>query len=131
MTSLIDSLLNSTRIIDGELYFHPTRFDMRALLHEVCHSIGRSRQDRRFWEDLSAQHLADGRNPKLLFQVLSNLLSKRRKNIRPAEDLSILRPRPMRSGYHSVQDHGMGIPEADVERLFSRYYRGKQCFPAL
>jgi len=47
MTSLIDSLLGSTQIIDGELYFHPTSFDMHALLHEVCHLHRESHRDLR------------------------------------------------------------------------------------
>jgi len=124
MTSLIDSLLNSTRIIDGELYFHPTRFDMRALLHEVCQLYREIAPGSQIWEDLSAQHLPMEGDPKLLFQVLSNLLSNAVKYSPGGGLINITAQTDAERVVISVQDHGMGIPEADVERLFSRYYRG-------
>ena len=54
MTSLIDSLLGSTQIIDGELYFHPASFDMRALLHEVCHLHREIAPGSQIWENYGA-----------------------------------------------------------------------------
>ncbi len=124
MTSLIDSLLNSTRIIDGELYFHPTSFDMRALLHEVCQlhrEIALGSQIRESFGELPLPMEGD---PKLLFQVLSNLLSNAVK-YSPGEGLiTITAWTDSEQVTISVQDHGIGIPEADRDRLFSRYYRG-------
>ena len=39
MTHLIENLIDSMRVIDGEvkLYFHPSIIEMPRLLHEVCH----------------------------------------------------------------------------------------------
>ncbi|MGP0060988.1 MAG: ATP-binding protein [Beijerinckiaceae bacterium] len=124
MTSLIESLLNSTRLIDGELYFHPTGFDMRALLHEVCQLHREIAPGSQIWENFAAQPLPMEGDPKLLFQVLSNLLSNAVK-YSPRGGLIIVTARTDEERIVvCVQDHGMGIPEADLKRLFSRFYRG-------
>jgi len=124
MTSLIDSLLGSTQIIDGELYFHPTSFDMRALLHEVCHLHREIAPGSQIWENYGAEPLPMEGDPKLLFQVMSNLLSNA---IKYSPGGGLIKITVWTEGEQlviSVQDHGIGIPEADLDRLFSRYYRG-------
>jgi two-component system, OmpR family, sensor kinase len=124
MTSLLDSLLNSTRLIDGELYFHPTSFDMRALLHEVCHLHREIAPGSQIYENFDAQPLPMEGDPKLLFQVVSNFLSNAVKYSPGGGLIKITAGTDADQMVVSVQDHGMGIPEADLERLFSRYYRG-------
>jgi two-component system OmpR family sensor kinase len=124
MTSLIDSLLNSTRIINGELYFHPTSFDMRALLHEVCHLHREIAPGSQIWENFGAEPLPMEGDPKLLFQVLSNLLSNAVKYSPGGGLINIMARTDAEQVVVSVQDHGIGIPGADLERLFSRYFRG-------
>ncbi len=124
MTSLIDSLLGSTRLIDGELYFHPMNFDMRALLHEVCHLHREIAPGSQIWENFDAEPLPMEGDPKLLFQVLSNLLSNAIKYSPGGGLIKITVWTEAEQLVVSVQDHGIGIPEADLDRLFSRYYRG-------
>jgi len=124
MANLIESLLNSTRLIDGELYFHPASFDMRALLHEVCKFHREIAPGSQIWENFAAQPLPMEGDPKLLFQVLSNLLSNAIK-YSPGGGLIIVKARTdAEQIVVSVQDQGMGIPEADLGGLFSRFYRG-------
>jgi two-component system, OmpR family, sensor kinase len=124
MTSLIDSLLHSTRLIGGELYFHPTSFDMRTLLHEVCQLHREIAPGSQIRENFGEQLLPMEGDPKLLFQVLSNLLSNAIKYSPGGGLINITAQTDAEQVVVSVQDHGIGIPEADLERLFSRYYRG-------
>jgi two-component system OmpR family sensor kinase len=124
MTSLIDSMLNSARLIDGGLYFHPTSFDMRALLHEVCHLHREIAPGSQIHENFDAQPLPMEGDPKLLYQVLSNLLSNAVKYSPGGGLIKITARTDAEQVVVSVQDHGMGIPEADLESLFSRNYRG-------
>ena len=124
MTSLIDSLLGSTQLIDGELYFHPTSFDMHALLHEVCHLHREIAPGSQIWENYGAEPLPMEGDPKLLFQVMSNLLSNAIKYSPGGGLIKITVWTEAEQLVVSVQDHGIGIPEADLDRLFSRYYRG-------
>lgn len=124
MTNLIESLLNSTRLIDGELNFHPASFDMRVLLHEVCQLHREIAPGSQILENFDPQPLPMEGDPKLLFQVLSNLLSNAVKYSPGGGGIAVTAQINAEQLVVSVEDHGMGIPEADLGKLFSRYYRG-------
>jgi Histidine kinase-, DNA gyrase B-, and HSP90-like ATPase len=127
MTGVIDNLIDACRLIDGraELYFHPGEFDLAALLHEICHSHRELTPRAEIVERLADRPLTVFGDQKLLFQVFHNLISN-------AVKYSPLEPMVQVSAEiidgHAVvmvADRGLGIPEADREHLFERYYRGR------
>jgi two-component system, OmpR family, sensor kinase len=126
MTHLIDNLLNSSRLIEGgaALYFHPQEFDLRELLHEICqlhHEIAPGCQ---LVETYAGTRLAMVGDPKLLSQVFNNLLSNAIK-YSPGDSLIRISARiESERAIITVEDNGLGIPDADIDRLFERYYRG-------
>ncbi len=126
MTNLIDNLLNSSRLIDGGagLYFHPAEIDLRALLHEVCQLHREITPGSRIEEHIEGGPLQMVGDPKLLFQVFSNLVSNAIK-YSPGETAVTVRA-GMESGRIAVavEDRGIGIPAGETERLFVRYFRG-------
>ena len=124
MTSLIEGLLNSTRLIDGQLYFHPASFDMRALVREACRLHREISPGSQILEDFSAEQLPMEGDPKLLFQALSNLLSNAIKYSPGGGLIKVTASTDEDKTVVSVEDRGMGIPESDLKKLFSRYYRG-------
>ena len=132
MTQLIDNLLNSSRLIDGSVgggggggqYFHPAEMDMAALLQEVC-QLHR--------EMVPGAHIAEGVAPaampmvgdaKLLFQVFSNLLSNAIKYSPDGGVIAVDAALAADEVVVAVADRGIGIPAADLDRLFERYHRG-------
>jgi two-component system, OmpR family, sensor kinase len=126
MTQLIENLLNSSRLIDGGggQYFHPAEMDMAALLQEVCQLHREMVPGAHIAERIAMAPMRMVGDPKLLFQVFSNLLSNAIKyspdggviavDAAPATDAVVV----------AIADHGIGIPAADLERLFERYHRG-------
>jgi two-component system OmpR family sensor kinase len=126
MTHVIDSLLNSSRLFDGEagLYFHPTRFEPEALLHEVCHLHREISAGAQIVENLRGLPRAMIGDPKLLYQAFSNLLSNA---VKYSPDGGLVELTAVSEADHlvvKVEDRGLGIPEADRERVFDRYHRG-------
>jgi two-component system OmpR family sensor kinase len=126
MTNLIDGLLNSSRLVDGDvgLYFHPAEIDVAALLHEVIQLHREIAPRSQISENFGAQPLPMSGDAKLLFQVFSNLLSNA---IKYSPDGGLIKVTAGADGdwtVVTVEDHGIGIPEADLDRLFERYYRG-------
>lgn len=126
MTSLIDRLLNSLQLFDGDtqLYFHPVEFDLAELLHDVCQTYREITPGAQIVENLrNAPHAAFG-DPGLLYQALSNLLSNA---VKYSPDGSLVELSAFSEGAQQlivVADRGIGIPRADRDRLFQRYYRG-------
>jgi two-component system, OmpR family, sensor kinase len=126
MTHLIENLIDSMRVIDGDvtLYFHPSTVDMSALLHEVCQLQREIAPQAQILESFSVHSLTMMGDANLLFQVFSNLLSNAIK-YSPGGGLISVVLEPAESWVMvSVQDRGIGIPESDGARLFERYYRG-------
>jgi two-component system, OmpR family, sensor kinase len=131
MTQLIDNLLNSSRLIDGGVgggeggqYFHPAEMDMAALLQEVCQLHREMVPGVPIAERIAAAPMPMVGDPKLLFQVLSNLLSNAIKYSPDGGAIVVDAAMAADEVVVVIADHGIGIPESDLDRLFERYHRG-------
>lgn len=126
MTQLIDNLLGSARLIDGgiDLHFQRGCVDMAALVREVCHVQRELTPDADIVEQLEPHVLMVEGDATLLYQVVGNLLSNA---VKYSSDDGTIRVSVGRSGKHVevvVEDHGIGIPEAECQQVFERYFRG-------
>ena len=126
MTHLIENLIDSMRVIDGDvkLYFHPTTIDITGLLHEVCQLQREIAPQAQILESFRVRAPTIVGDANLLFQVFSNLLSNAIKYSPRGGLINVVLEPGDSSVTVSVQDRGIGIPESDRPRLFERYYRG-------
>jgi signal transduction histidine kinase len=126
MTHLIENLIDSMRVIDGDvkLYFHPAAVDVEALLHEVCHLQREIAPQAQILETVRGSALTVDGDANLLFQVFSNLLSNAIKYSPGDSLINVVLERAESSVLISLRDRGIGIPDDDRPRLFERYYRG-------
>jgi two-component system, OmpR family, sensor kinase len=130
MTQLIDNLLNSSRLIDGDIgggggqYFHPAGMDMAALLQEVCQLHREMVPGAPIAERIAAAPMPMAGDAKLLFQVFSNLLSNAIKYSPDGGVIAVDAAMTTDEVVVVIADHGIGIPERDFDRLFERYHRG-------
>jgi len=132
MTQLIDNLLNSSRLIDGGVggkggggqYFHPAEMDMAALLQEVCQLHREMVPGAHIAERIAAAPMPMVGDPKLLFQVFSNVLSNAIKYSPDGGVIAVDAALAADEVVVAIADHGIGIPATDLDRLFERYHRG-------
>ena len=127
MTQLIDNLIGSARLIDGpiELYYHPSRVDLRWLLLDSCQLQRELTPDAQILEPAeSAQQLIVYGDASLLSQLFCNLLSNAVKYSPDGARIEVIAAQEHAQVVVSIIDHGIGIPEAEHWRVFERYYRG-------
>jgi two-component system OmpR family sensor kinase len=126
MTHLIDTLLNSSRLIDGSagLYFDPAEMDMTALLQEVCQLHREMVPGSQITERINAAPMRMIGDAKLLFQVFSNLLSNAVKYSPGGGTIKVEAESAAGRVVVAISDYGIGIPATDLDRLFERYHRG-------
>jgi two-component system OmpR family sensor kinase len=126
MTHLIDNLLNSSRLIDGgaEPYFHPAEIDVASLLHEVSQLHREMAPRSHIVEQFGTAPLPMIGDPKLLFQVFSNILSNAIKYSPDGGSIEINAGTEADEVVVAIADRGIGIPAQDRDRLFERYHRG-------
>jgi len=123
---LIDNLVDTSRVMDGDanLFFHPEPIDLVNVLHDICRLQREISPSAMILEDFGSPPLAICGDPKLLAQAFSNLLANAIK-YSPADPRVRVRAK-LHGGVISVavEDDGIGIPESDRARLFTRYFRG-------
>jgi two-component system, OmpR family, sensor kinase len=126
MTHLMDNLLNSSRLIEqgAELYFHPTEIDLAGVLADVCQLHREIAAKSQIIERFEVDSLRMSGDPKLLHQVFSNLLSNAIKYSPTGKPITIRAAIEAGDAVISIEDHGIGIPAADIDRVFARYWRG-------
>ena len=126
MTHLIDNLLNAARLLDGVgLYVHPAEIDLATVLQEVCQMHREIAPKANLTEALESPSLPMSGDRNLLSQAISNLLSNAIKYSPGNEPITVEARREDDDVVVTVADRGIGIPQADIGRLFERYYRGR------
>jgi two-component system, OmpR family, sensor kinase len=126
ITHLIDNLLDTSRLFDGGagLYFSPEDIDLATLLHEVSQLHREIAPGSQILEQSDTVPLQMMGDPKLLFQVFSNLVSNAIKYSPSGGPIEISARVESEEVVVAIEDHGIGIPAKDLERLFERYHRG-------
>jgi two-component system, OmpR family, sensor kinase len=127
MTHLIQNLIDSARVSDGEvaLYFHPARIDLSLLLHEVCRAQREIISQAQILEKFATVPSYVVGDSNLLFQVFSNLLSNAVKYSSNTSFIEVTATQDDSCVTVSVADRGIGIPKGECEQIFERYYRGR------
>jgi two-component system, OmpR family, sensor kinase len=125
MTSVINNLIDSSRLIDGraQLYFETGEFDLAALLQEICHSHRELAPRAQITERLQGPATMIG-DQRLLSLVFHNIISNAIKYSSDDAVVNVCAGTEDGQIVATVEDQGLGIPEVDRERLFERYYRG-------
>ncbi|MFI4889512.1 MAG: ATP-binding protein [Steroidobacterales bacterium] len=123
MTSIIDSLLAASRVLDGEGVFNPTNADPVLLLREACQVHREATRGANITEDFGNLPASIPGDPKLLFHAFSNLISNAIKYSAPGSPIEIIARQEADDLVVRVCDHGIGIPARDRKRLFERYFR--------
>ena len=97
---------------------------MATLLREVCQLHREMVPSAQIAERFASARLPMTGDPKLLFQVFSNVLSNAVKYSPGGGVIDVEAELGADEIIVVINDRGIGIPTGDVERLFERYYRG-------
>jgi signal transduction histidine kinase len=125
ITSMIDHLIDRARLADTgpNSVFDRGLLDLVDVLHEVCafhrelvpHAFIHERSDR--------PPLVIAGDRKLLVHAFSNLIGNAIKYANGRPQLSVDLQRGEQHAVVVVSDHGIGIPEAEIDHVFDRYFR--------
>ena len=124
MTRLIDSLLNTSRVFDGDVRLHREDIDVAAVVRQACQMHREVAPAAQLVESGGDAAIPATGDPRLLFQAISNLISNAIKYSPPGSPIEIEAAVEGDAVRVSVADHGIGIPEKDRMHLFERYFRG-------
>lgn len=122
LTLLINALLDTTKLSQGQLELHRESFDLNSLIDERLEELRRTWQTHRLTVQYSGT-LAVTADRERISQVLVNLVSNAVK-YSPAGSSVVITGSQTEEGIRvCVQDQGIGIPEEELEKVFDRFFR--------
>lgn len=127
LTSIVDTLLGVARLEAGDLQVELVPTDLRAVVSEVVTSVRQTSDvnGHKFVLHLPDEPLAASADREKLSQILTNLLDNAVKFSPDGGTVTVEAHR--RTGHVEVRivDEGQGIPEAERERIFSKFHRAE------
>ncbi|HEX8229466.1 MAG TPA: ATP-binding protein [Chloroflexia bacterium] len=121
LRDLVLELLDASRAEQGMLVGHVEEVDMVALAQEVCARHATERHSCTVYADGQVR----GRYDEVrITQLLENLVENAVKYSPDGGSVVLRVWREGDNNHFSVTDEGIGIPSADIPRLFERFHRG-------
>jgi len=125
LTQIVDALLNVARLDTGDLQVRISPTDVREVVGEAVQSmqVG-SPNGRSFVVDLPEEPVAAKADPEKLLQVFAILLDNAVRYSPAGGTVRVGAERKRDTVELVVEDEGLGIPLADQEQIFRKFYRG-------
>ncbi len=127
LTGIVDELLNVARLDAGDLHVEPEPIDVASVVSEVVQSAEDTGalNGHRFVVDLPPEPLSAEADREKLRQVFSILVENALKYSPNGGTVTVGARRREGTVEVRVVDEGTGIPPAEQERIFRKFYRAE------
>lgn len=122
LTALIKDLLETTRIVEGQLPLKKEEFDLNMLVETQVEELQRISSRHRLAFNAGSVRLVVADKERIT-QVLTNIISNAIKYSPNGGDVTITSSTTAEGAKVSVQDLGIGIPKDLQSKVFSRFFR--------
>jgi signal transduction histidine kinase len=127
LTEIVDQLLNIARLDAGDLQVERGRIDLGSVVSELVTSVKESgaMNGHRFEVDLPEEPLAAEADPDKVRQVFNILLENALRYSPEGGTVTVGARRVSDRVEVRVMDEGIGIPSAERDRIFRKFYRAE------
>jgi signal transduction histidine kinase len=125
MTRLIESTLAASRMDAGEVEINPVDCDLSVILTGCCERQKELSPHHDIKLSIDPRPMMLRADPGALEQVFTNLLSNAVKYAPDRPEIQVRAWREENQLLIEVQDHGLGMDEVDLAKLFKRFFRAK------
>ena len=125
LNSLIDDLLNMSRIEAGKLEFNYERFDIREMLLDMSETFNYSASTHKLIPDFGDKPVFVKADRQRIEQVLNNLLNNAEKYSPKADKIYLKLESDQHKARIIVRDEGLGLTPEQQQKVFSRFYRAE------
>lgn len=126
MADLMEEVLVLGMVEAGKLDYKPTALDFPAFCRRLVDELQSATNNKCLVQISTPEDVNSAfADERLLQHVFNNLLSNAVKYSPAGSTVHFEIERDADSAVCRIRDHGMGIPDSDLERLFSAFYRGR------
>lgn len=124
MTHLLDEVLLIGKAEAGKIDFNPAPFELRGFCHELVENMQLNAGTKHTLHFVSIGDSANGyMDEKIIESIFTNLLSNAIKYSPEGGNIYTKLVCEYNQAIVSIQDEGLGIPEADLVNLFNHFHR--------
>ncbi|MEZ0223354.1 MAG: ATP-binding protein [Alphaproteobacteria bacterium] len=123
LVRLIDTILSAHALDVGKLVVNKEDSDLAKLIRDVCADQQDISPNHKIRVEIRGVPPVMQIDEKIIRQMLANLVSNAVKYSPRSNAVEIMAFREGSNIFIEVQDHGVGIPESEVQHVFSRYFR--------
>jgi signal transduction histidine kinase len=132
LTGIVDALLSVARLEAGDLQVQAAPTDLREVVSDVVESAERDGANgRRFVVDVPEEPLDASADRDKVRQVLANLVDNAVKFSPRGGTVTVAARRTRDAVQVRIVDEGAGVPQAEQERIFRKFYRAEATTPAV
>jgi PAS domain S-box-containing protein len=126
LTAIVDRLLSVAQLESGDMAVQLAETDVGAVVNAAVRSLESQNGEvgHRFVVELADEPLAAEADGEKLGQVLAHLLDNAVRYSPAGATVTVAARRHDDAVQVSVEDEGAGIPHADRDRIFRKFYRG-------
>jgi signal transduction histidine kinase len=119
----VDELSDANRLRKGTLQIEPVLCDLAMIAREVVEAQQPDLPKHQIVLTIADEPLLIHADPALIAQVIGHLLQNAAKFSPDADQIELTLSHAAQYAHLSVRDRGIGIPTADLARIFERFYR--------
>lgn len=128
ITTIIDEMLNLSRIEKGSLALDKREIALKTFIREAVAAMRERGCGNRFFISVDEGVAGSKVDPEILTDVMLILMDNAARYSPPASGIDIKAEMEGEELIVSVLDGGPGVPEEDRERIFERFYQGEEVF---
>lgn len=125
MIELVNLLLNISRIESGRITVEPQLTNLKVLIEEILDQvkIRYTNKKQKFITNYNEPIPLINIDPRLIRQVYLNLLTNAAKYTQENGEITVTITKSTTEIVSEITDNGYGIPDADQEKLFGKFFR--------